>query len=167
MRELIIQIFSKPNSLISTIATFLTSIFGMQWGLFAAYLLLNIIDYITGIMKAKKNKKENSSKGVKGILKKVCYWLIIVTTFIISYILVEICNKFNINIEFVMFFGWFTLGCLAINEARSIIENLIELEVNVPKFLVKGLESANKEIESAMNKKIDKNETEKSVANKQ
>lgn len=162
MKELIIQIFNKPNSWLSIIATFLTSIFGVQWGLFAAYLLLNIIDYITGIMKARKNKEENSSKGTKGILKKVYYWIIIMTTFIISYILVEICNKFNINIEFVMFFGWFTLGCLAINEARSIIENLVELGVNVPKFLIKGLESANKEIENIVDKKIEKNSKEES-----
>lgn len=166
MKELIVQTFSKSNSWISVIATFITSIFGMQWGLFAAYLLLNIIDYITGIIKAKKNKKENSKEGVKGILKKVCYWLIIMTTFIISYILIEICNKFNINIEFVMFFGWFTLGCLAINEARSIVENLIELEINVPTFLIKGLESANKEIENIMDDKITKNETKKTSINK-
>ena len=166
MKELIIEIFSKNNYWISCIVTFMTSIFGVQGGLFAAYLLLNVIDYITGIMRAKKNKNENSIKGVKGIVKKVCYWLIIMTTFIISYILIEICNKFNINIEFVMFFGWFTLACLAINEARSIIENLVDLEVNVPKFLVKGLEIANKEIENIMDEKIDKAETKEETLEK-
>ena len=88
MRDLIIQIFSKINSFVSVTITFLTSVFGIQGGLFAAYLILNVIDYITGIIKAKKKKTESSKEGVKGILKKVCYWFIIVTTFIISYIVI-------------------------------------------------------------------------------
>ena len=156
MRNLIIQIFSKINSFVSVTITFLTSVFGIQGGLFAAYLILNVIDYITGIIKAKKKKTESSKEGVKGILKKVCYWFIIVTTFVISYILVEICNKFNINIEFVMFFGWFTLGCLSINETRSIIENLVELGINVPSFLIKGLEITEKKFAKIVDNNIEK-----------
>ncbi len=156
MKEIIIQIFSKINSFISITMTFLTSVFGIQEGLFAGYLILNLIDYITGIIKAKKNKTESSKEGVKGILKKVCYWLIIVTTFIISYILIEICSKFNINIQFVMFFGWFTLGCLSINEARSIIENLVELKINVPNFLLMGLEITEKKFTKIVDENIEK-----------
>lgn len=155
MKEIIIQIFSKLNSIISAIVTLLTSIFGIQWGLFAAYLFLNIIDYITGIIKAKKNKNENSDDGTKGILKKACYWLVIITTFIISYILIEICNQFNIDIQFVIFFGWFTLGCFAINETRSIIENLVEIGVNVPSFLTKGLGVVEKELEKIIDNKTE------------
>lgn len=156
MKEIIIQIFSKINSFFSVTITFLTSVFGIQGGLFAGYLILNVIDYITGIIKAKKKKTESSKEGVKGILKKVCYWLIIVTTFIISYILIEICNKFNINIQFVMLFGWFTLGCLSINEARSIIENLVELGINVPKFLTKGLDITEQNIIKIIDSNIEK-----------
>lgn len=166
MKEFIVAIFSKFNSLISIITTFLTSIFGMQWGLFAAYLLLNIIDYITGVIKAKKKKYENSNDGVKGILKKVCYWLIIMATFIITYVLIEILKQFNINIEFIMFISWFTLGCLAINETRSILENLIEIGITIPEFLIKGLKAAENKIENIAVEKIDKEEKEKSVTNK-
>jgi len=46
----------------------------------------------------------------------------------------------NINLEFIMLFGWFILSCLIINESRSIIENLIEIGIEVPDFLKKGLE---------------------------
>lgn len=154
MKEMFFTLFNKLNSIISIITTFLTTIFGVQWGLFVAYLLLNIIDYITGTIKAKKTKRESSEQGTKGILKKVYYWLIIFTTFIISYILIEICKQVNINIEFVMFFGWFTLACLAINEARSIIENLVEIGINVPEFLLKGLEIAEEKFKNATNNQI-------------
>lgn len=67
MKEFILEIFNKFNSLISIAIAFLSSIFGIQWRLFAAYLLLNIIDYITGIIKARKNKEESSNIRIKGI----------------------------------------------------------------------------------------------------
>lgn len=51
----------------------------------------------------------------------------------------ELGSKLNINLDFIIFFGWFTLACLIINETRSIIENLTEIGIKVPKFLKSGL----------------------------
>ena len=42
--------------------------------------------------------------------------------------------------------GWFTLACLMVNEARSILENLVECGYNVPEILIKGLEVADEMI---------------------
>lgn len=47
--------------------------------------------------------------------------------------------------------GWFVLASLAINEIRSIIENIVEFGYKVPQILIKGLDIANK----AINKKED------------
>ena len=60
-------------------------------------------------------------------------------------------NKININIEFINLFAWFTLACLIINEARSILENLVELGIKVPVFLTKGLEIYQKIFETKVN----------------
>lgn len=38
--------------------------------------------------------------------------------------------------------GWFTLATFIINEIRSILENLVILGVDVPSFLINGLEVA-------------------------
>lgn len=46
--------------------------------------------------------------------------------------------------------GWFTLAMLLVNEARSILENLVECGYNVPEFLIKGLAVAQK----LLNKRI-------------
>lgn len=54
-----------------------------------------------------------------------------------------------------MLFGWFTLVCLIVNEARSIVENLVEIGIEVPVFLRKGLEVYNKLIESTLNNIMD------------
>ena len=141
MEQEFIKIFNKLSSCISIIYTLLTSIFGMEWILFLGYLVLNIMDYITGTIKSKVKKEENSKKGLVGIIKKICYWLLIFISFLISFLLVQIGNKINMNFDFIMFFGWFTLACLIINEGRSIIENFIEIGIDIPPFLTNGLDT--------------------------
>lgn len=147
MENEFIKIFNKITNTISAITTSLTSILGIEWVLFAGYLILNITDYFTGTLKSKINKTESSNKGIIGIIKKFCYWALIGITFLISFLLTKLGMIININLEFVMLFGWFTLTCLIINESRSIIENLIEIGIDVPKFLKKGLEIYNSKIE--------------------
>lgn len=163
MENEFIKIFNRITNTISAITTTLTSILGIEWVLFAGYLILNIIDYLTGSFKARINKTESSNRGIIGILKKVCYWILIGVSFFISFLLTKLGQKININLEFIMLFGWFTLTCLTINESRSIIENLIEIGIDVPSFLKKGLEiyhnKVEKTLENSINKIEDKNDT--------
>lgn len=159
MEQEILKVFNKISSIISVICTAITNILGIHWILFLGYLILNIFDYITGTIKSKINKEESSNKGLIGIVKKICYWILIGVSFLLSYILVDIGSYININLEFVMLFGWFTLTCLIINEARSIIENLVEIGIEVPEFLKKGLEVYNELINKNIDNLIDKNTT--------
>jgi len=140
MENEILKVFNKITNLIGTITTSLTSLLGIEWVLFAGYLLLNVIDYLTGTLKSRINKTESSTKGIIGIIKKICYWILIGLSFFLSFSLAQLGLKMNINLEFIMLFGWFILSCLIINESRSIIENLIEIGIEVPDFLKKGLE---------------------------
>lgn len=133
------KIFNRITNIISVFGTTLTSIFCSEWILFVGYLILNIADYITGTIKSKVNKQENSKKGLLGIIKKICYWILIGIAFLISQMLVIIGSKIDMNLDFIMFFGWFTLTCLVINEVRSVIENLVQINIYVPDFLKKGL----------------------------
>lgn len=134
-----LKIFNKISATLSIISTTLTSFFGIEWILFLGYLILNILDYVTGTIKSKVTHTESSNKGLLGIVKKVCYWILIGISFLISYLLMQLGGKLNINLEFIMIFGWFTLACLIINESRSIIENLIEIGIEVPEILTKVL----------------------------
>lgn len=45
--EEIVKIFNKINSAISVIFVTLNAVFGTEWVLFAVYLILNILDYVT------------------------------------------------------------------------------------------------------------------------
>ena len=98
--------------------------------------------------------------GLKGALKKLGYWVIIAVAFLVSDIFVKLgADILNINLGFLMMVGWFTLACIMVNEARSILENLVECGYNVPEVLIKGLEVAdgmtNKESEGNDNNEKD------------
>lgn len=140
------------NAAVGAIITALSMVFGEHWFLFALFLLLNIIDWITGWMKARINKKENSAAGWKGILKKIGYWIMILFAFIIATGLIEIGTVIDIDLGITVVLGWFVLASLIVNEARSIVENFVEAGYNVPSILVNGLEIADKLINKEENK---------------
>ena len=134
------------NAVIGAIIAFLSFIFGEHWILFAIFLLFNVIDYITCWMKSKMSNKINSVVGVMGLLKKLGYWIIIMISFLASVLFIEIGNTLGINLEITTLLGWFVLASLAINELRSIVENLVEAGYNIPMIFTKGLEVADKMI---------------------
>ena len=132
------------NAIAGAVIAFLTFIFGEHWLLFAVFLLLNIIDWITGWMKSRIAKNENSVKGWQGVLKKIGYWLMIMVAFALSTIFIELGNTLGIDLGVTTLLGWFVLASLLVNEARSIIENFVEAGFNVPAILINGLEVADK-----------------------
>ncbi|MDO4295003.1 MAG: phage holin family protein [bacterium] len=130
----------KYNAIVGGVITLMSAIFGIYWYLFAGYLLLNVLDYLTGWWKARKLKKESSKVGMNGILKKAGYWIIILVAFLIPEIFIHLGQDFlHIDLNFLALLGWFTLATLLINEIRSILENLVECGCSVPDFLIRGL----------------------------
>ena len=149
--------FDKVNMFYGVIATIGVAVFGKYWFLFAGFLLLNVVDYFTGWYKARfYNKNESSSIGAKGVAKKVFYWVVIGIAFFVAHCFVYMGEIVGINLGFVSLFGWFTLATYLINEVRSILENLVEINVKVPAFLVKGLAVAQKLLDA----KTENNESE-------
>lgn len=127
------------NSIVGGIIAVMVAFLGPAWFLFAGLALLNIIDWLTGWAKANHNHEESSEKGLKGIVKKLGYWAIILVAWIVAYCFIYIGGVLHINLDFMTIIGWFTLAMLLVNEARSILENLVELNVYVPEILIKGL----------------------------
>ena len=146
------RIIERANVLWGGCVAILASIFGEFWFLFAAFMVLNLVDYITGWTKARLTKTENSNKGVKGIVKKVGYWVVISISFFVAVYFEQMGKTIGIDLKFVELAGWFTLATFIVNEIRSILENLIVLGVEVPEFLVKGLEVAAKAVKNVTDK---------------
>lgn len=130
----------KYNAIVGGIVAVATALLGTYWYVFAGYLLCNVLDWGTGWYKARRLGKESSKTGLKGIVKKVGYWVVILVAFLLPELLIGLGRDIlGINLDLLMLFGWFTLACLLVNEIRSILENLVECGYNVPEFLIRGL----------------------------
>lgn len=94
-----------------------------------------LIDYGTGMAEAYINKTLNSRIGVKGILKKLGYVVLVCVGGVVDYL---ICAGLaTAGVEFSSYyFGLIVAVWLIINELISILENLSELGTPIPKFLV-------------------------------
>lgn len=133
------------NTILATLITTLTAVFGIYWYIFAAYLLLNILDWLTGWHKARSLHQESSIVGLRGIIKKTGYWVIIAVAFLAGSIFQGMGERvLGIDLSFLQMIGYFTLACLMVNKMRSILENLVELGYQVPAVLIKGLAAADK-----------------------
>lgn len=132
------------NAIVGTVVAVLSYILGEHWILFVAFLLLNVADWLTGWMKSRMAKKENSVKGWQGVLKKLGYWLMVMVAFGASAVFIEIGKAIGIDLGITTLLGWFVLASLLVNEIRSICENFVEAGFHVPVILIKGLEVADK-----------------------
>lgn len=137
------------NAFVGAVIAILTMVLGEHWYIFAAFLLLNVIDWITGWMKSRINGVENSMAGWKGVLKKLGYWLMIAVAFAIAAALIEVGKVIGIDLGVTTLLGWFVLASLIVNEARSIVENFVEAGYDVPKVLTTGLQVADEKLNGA------------------
>lgn len=150
-----IDFIDKYNAVVGTVVAVLTTFLGTYWYLFAGYLLLNVLDWLTGWNRSVKLQQSSSDKGFKGILKKTGYWVVISVAFLIPSLLIGLGRDvLHIDLSFLTLLGWLTLAMLIVNEARSIIENLVEAGYEVPEFLIKGLDVTAK----LLNKKAESDE---------
>ncbi|MBE6887160.1 MAG: phage holin family protein [Ruminococcaceae bacterium] len=107
------------------------------------YLLVvtNIIDYGTGICASVcMGEKISSAKGFKGIAKKVCMWLLVLVGAIVDYMMLELSHTLHIETGFGSLVAVAVVFWLLANELISILENIGDIGVPLPAFLMKILE---------------------------
>lgn len=96
-------------------------------------LIMIILDYISGVASAIYNKKLNSQVGLKGILKKFMYLVIVCVSVILDRI---IGNTGAIRTLVIYFF--------VANDGISILENIGKMGIPLPKKLIDTLEQLKK-----------------------
>ena len=112
MKHMAQTITDNYNAFVGTVIAVISVIFGEHWYLFALFLALNIADWVTGLMKSRIMKKENSVKGWKGVLKKIGYWIMITFAFMIAAGLIEIGEIIGVDLQITTLLGWFVLASL-------------------------------------------------------
>lgn len=96
-----------------------------------------IFDYISGMAKAAINGELSSRTGIKGIVKKTCYLLVVVVGCVVDYAINMLALHFGVDLGQAFLVGLIVTIWLIINECISILENAAVIGVPVPKFLTK------------------------------
>lgn len=125
--------------------TFFTAVFATLSSLFGALtipiLLLvagNVIDYVTGVFAASKRGETISSDiGLAGIIKKVCMWLLVVVGAIVDSLIKYAADTAGMTFPFSFLVACIVAIWLVCNELLSILENIGDIGVPLPEFLVK------------------------------
>ena len=95
-------------------------------------LCMMVIDYVTGMIKAYIRAELNSKFGIKGILKKLCYMVMVAVGAAVDYLLRGAVIGAGITLDVKLFFGMLVTVWLTINELISVMENLAA--IGVPGF---------------------------------
>lgn len=99
-------------------------------------VVCNLIDYVTGILAAsKRGQKISSYRGIQGIAKKVCMWLLVAVGSILDWLLVYAGDKLGMQIHLPMLIASLVAVWLICNELISILENIGDIGVPLPGFL--------------------------------
>lgn len=92
-------------------------------------IIVVILDYLTGISKSYVSNKLNSNKGLKGIVKKLSMLCMVAIATIVD----RIAGETGLIRTLIIYY-------LVANEGLSILENLGEMNILVPKILKDKLE---------------------------
>lgn len=111
-----------------------------------AFIVLMIIDYLTGVRKAWKTGTLSSRIGTKGLEKKLRIIVVIAVAHLVDKIL-GVSEVSKLSLKFAMLLAY---SC---NEALSILENLRAVGTWVPPFLKDRLEQVRGKVDKSPEKK--------------
>ena len=127
----------------------------MSWlGILAVPVFLmvgcNVIDYFTGIFASKyRDEPISSYKGIRGIIKKICMWLLVVIGAWIDVLINYTIHTAGIELTIPFIVATVVAVWLVVNEIISILENMVDIGVDMPPFLMPIVKYIKKKTEEA------------------
>lgn len=103
----------------------------------AVMLAVMIVDYITGMVKAWYNSELCSRIGLKGIIKKVGYLVIVGVGMVVDYLIREALHSVGVAVTVEYTVALIVIIWFIINELISILENVAAIGAPVPEFILK------------------------------
>ncbi len=141
---------NQIKAIIIPIGSVLSSMLGVLYIPVLLMVACNIIDYITGLMAAPSRKCGISSyKGMRGICKKVSMWLLVVVGAITDQLLDYASEIFGIALPFSFLIACIVAIWIICNELISILENMIDIGISLPAFLMPLVKHIRNQIEEA------------------
>lgn len=129
---------------------------------FLLLVLLNLIDYATGLCAAKyRSERVSSYKSLRGIAKKICMWLLVIVGGAMDWLITYTADTIGLNLEVSFVVAIIVCAWLMCNEVISILENMLDIGVKLPPFLLKLTERIRGSLEDAAELPDDKDSEKK------
>ena len=139
---------------LTAVGAFLSSILGILYIPVLLMVLCNVIDYITGLVAAHyRGEKVSSYVGLRGIIKKVCLWLLVVVGAIMDTLIKYAADTVGITPPIHFLIACVVAVWIICNELISILENMVDIGVNIPPFLLPLVKLLKEQAEKAGEKK--------------
>lgn len=126
------------KAIVTWVAALLSALLGTLYIPVLLMILCNIIDYVTGLMAA-KNRPDggiSSYRSIKGIKKKVSMWLLVVVGAILDQLLLYASQTIGVKIPVTFLIACVVAIWIICNEIISILENMIDIGIQIPSFLL-------------------------------
>lgn len=108
----------------------------------------NVVDYITGLWAAGyRTENVSSYKGIRGIIKKVCMWLLVLIGAWIDILINYAIESAGVSLSLPFIVATVVAVWLVVNEIISILENMIDIGVNMPTFLLPIVKYIRRQVE--------------------
>jgi len=121
------------ENLLKVIASFIGTTFIYLMGGFdvaiQSLLIVMVLDYVSGVSSAIYNKKLSSKVGFKGILKKFIYLVVVALSVVID----NLIGQSGVLRTIIIYF-------FVANDGLSIVENMAEMNIKLPKKFIDTLE---------------------------
>lgn len=122
-------------------------------------VILQLIDYATGLCAAKyRNEHISSYKSFNGIAKKICMWLLVVVGGIVDWLIVYGLSSMGIDFPLTGIVAIAVCVWLMCNEIISVLENMIDIGVKLPKFMLRITKHIQSKVESSVDIATTENE---------
>lgn len=113
----------------------------------ALLIVMMSVDYISGISAAYIRGELSSKTGLKGIVKKVGYIGVVIVAAVMDWVIYSGLKGVGVDIDMSYYLGLIVTIWLIINECISVLENLGEIGVPLPPFLMRAINKLKKHIE--------------------
>ena len=123
---------------VTAAASLLSSILGILYVPVLLMVACNVIDYITGLLAAgsRQDGGISSYRSMRGIIKKVTMWILVVVGAIVDQLLLYACEVMGYQIHLTFLVACVVAIWIICNELISILENMVDIGIDLPKFLI-------------------------------
>lgn len=140
------------KKILTTVGSVLSSLLGILYVPVILMVCCNVIDYTTGLMAAKYREDYtiSSYKSFKGIAKKVSMWLLVIVGAIVDELIKYAAQTVGITVPFTFLIACVVAVWIVCNELISILENIKDIGVNIPTFLLPLVKNIKSQTEQAI-----------------